>query len=172
MNTDLEATVFASHIDFPKYVVGSDGSVKSFIRSSQRNLVPIKRGKYFGFTLLDRKCVPRAVYWHRLICEVFHGAAPCRDNEVRHKDGVKDHCSADNLMWGTRSQNMRDKERHGTAPQGERHPMAKLRDIDIWVIRELDRMGAKTKEIMLIYSDIGRMQLWRIINRQLWKHLP
>lgn len=54
----------------------------------------------------------------RLVAEAFHG--PCPDGmECRHIDGDKSNNTAENLAWGTRSENTYDKVRHGT------HPMSK-----------------------------------------------
>lgn len=49
---------------------------------------------------------------HRLVCEAFHGAQPGR--QVRHLDGDSLNNCADNLSWGTQSDNEFDKVRHGT----------------------------------------------------------
>lgn len=40
---------------------------------------------------------------HVLVCEAFHGLRPSPQHEVRHKNGVGDDNRAENLEWGTRS---------------------------------------------------------------------
>lgn len=160
----------ACHIRFPRYVVTPRGEVVSLVFRRARPLRSITRGKgYRGFTLLDSTGVLRPVYLHVLVAEVFHGAAPA-GHEVRHRDGDKTHNAASNLLWGTRSQNMRDKEAHGTATTGEAHPMAKLREQDVKDIRLLDECGM-SPAIVRAHYEISRMTHWKIVNRKLWRHV-
>lgn len=49
---------------------------------------------------------------HILVAEAFHGPRPT-GLEVRHLNGVKLDCRAVNLQWGTQSQNVLDRVRHG-----------------------------------------------------------
>lgn len=73
----------------------------------------------------NNKHVMRPV--HVLIAAAFLGARP-PEMEVRHLDGNKLNCVLSNLAYGTRSENVRDRVRHGThnnankthCPQG--HP--------------------------------------------------
>jgi hypothetical protein len=159
----------ATHLRFPKYVICDDGTVTSIVHKRPRALKPIKRGKYLGFTLLDTASVLRPVYWHRLITETFHGAGQPGE-EVRHKDGIKEHCWADNLHWGTRSQNMLDKNLHGTSPQGERHGCAKLTEREVRLIRRLCRAGIK-QNAAAKYFKVSQMTISRVANGLLWRHI-
>lgn len=61
----------------------------------------------------DGRSVRRKV--SRLVLELFVG--PCPEGmECRHLDGDKTNNQLSNLRWGTRSENVRDKTRHGTHP--------------------------------------------------------
>lgn len=51
---------------------------------------------------------------HQLVCRAFHGERPTASHEVRHLDGNPMNNHADNLAWGTRSENALDRSRHGT----------------------------------------------------------
>jgi len=51
---------------------------------------------------------------HQLVCGVFNGPKPTPDHEVRHLDGNPGNNAAGNLVWGTRSENALDRQRHGT----------------------------------------------------------
>ncbi len=51
---------------------------------------------------------------HRLVCETFHGLPTAAAPDVRHLNGIQTDNRADNLCWGTKSENMLDKQRHGT----------------------------------------------------------
>lgn len=159
----------ATHLRFPKYTVCDDGTVTSLVRKRPRILKPIRRGDYLGFTLLDTSGVLRAVYWHRLVAETFHG--PAKDGEeVRHLDGSKANCSAENVKWGTRSENMQDKVGHGTAPQGENHGGAKLTDREALLIRRLVRAGIKGIDVAARFG-VSKMTVSRIANNKLWRHI-
>lgn len=50
---------------------------------------------------------------HILVAEAFHGPRP-EGQEVRHLNGIKLDCRASNLQWGTQSENVLDRVRHGT----------------------------------------------------------
>lgn len=82
---------------------------------------------YFSvsFTAPGRKREYKHV--HDLVCRAFHGE-PAPGLEVRHLDGIKENCWADNLAWGTRSENSLDRNTHGTMPRypGEEAASAKL----------------------------------------------
>lgn len=162
-------TVLACHVEFPRYTVASDGAVVSHVSRTARMLRPIRMGLYVGFQLLDSAGTRRNVYQHRLVTEVFHGAAPA-GGESRHRDGTRTNNSAANLHWGTRSQNMRDKEAHGTAPKGERHPQAKLTDEQVRLIREWHAAGVSPTVAMNTFG-ISRMTHWRAAARRSWTHI-
>ena len=50
---------------------------------------------------------------HQLVCEAFHGERP-DGKEVRHIDGNPLNNKPTNLAWGTRSENAKDRQLHGT----------------------------------------------------------
>ena len=159
----------ATHLRFPKYVVCEDGSITSAIHKSPRVLKPIKRGKYLGFTLRDAGGVLRPVYLHRLVAETFHGLGKPGE-EVRHLDGFKSNCRADNLAWGTRATNMQDKVAHGTAPRGENHGGSKLTEREVRLIRRLERAGIRQNAIAT-YFKVSNMTVSRVANGVLWRHI-
>jgi hypothetical protein len=55
-------------------------------------------------------------YVHRLVCEHFHGPQPSPDHEVAHYDRNTKNNHYSNLRWATKSENQRDRHRHGTMP--------------------------------------------------------
>lgn len=61
----------------------------------------------------------RSITAHILIAEAFHGPRPEEGWEVRHLNGVKLDLRAENLQWGTRTEQRLDDVRHG------RHPNAR-----------------------------------------------
>lgn len=97
-----------------------------------RVLRPFDNGKYLT-VVIDRKA--RCV--HELVTLAFHGPAPTPGLEVRHKNGRRLDNSADNLAWGTRSQNQNDRFDHGTACEGEKNYRAILTDDNVRQIMAL-----------------------------------
>lgn len=129
----------------PGYFVSDDGRVFSEqtrgprgrrVSDPRRERVPSRSKKYLHVTLhVDGRKITVDV--HKLVAEAFIGPCP-RGLEVRHKDGDQRNNGYRNLEYGTRSQNMHDKERHGTATIGERHPMVKLTEAKVREIRAAD----------------------------------
>ncbi len=94
----------------------SNGHVRS---ARGRDLHAYKMGEkdHLFVTLRGRK---KAV--HRLVLSAFVG--PCPDGmECCHDDGDPTNNAVSNLYWGTRSQNMRDRFRHGWVGAG---PLARI----------------------------------------------
>jgi hypothetical protein len=109
---------------YPKYAFMADGTVLSK-HLGWIAMKPIRCGAYRGLTLTTSAGVQSREYVHRLIAEAFHGVAT--DGMVcRHLDGNRFNNAADNLSWGTPSENNLDMRQHGTSPTGERNPRAKL----------------------------------------------
>ncbi|AXN43438.1 NUMOD4 motif protein [Mycobacterium marinum] len=50
---------------------------------------------------------------HQLVCAAFHGPCPSWATEIRHLNGDAFDARPENLAWGTHSENMQDKIRHG-----------------------------------------------------------
>lgn len=102
---------------FPGYAVSRDGRIFSsrpWRGTHTRELRGWLDGKGYRTVFLcsgaGKPRVARSV--HSVVAEAFHGPRPGR-LDIRHLDGVKTNCAADNLRYGTRSENERDKARHG-----------------------------------------------------------
>ena len=63
---------------------------------------------------------------HTIVAETFVGPRPSSKHEIRHFDGCKTNNHSRNLVWGTRSDNMQDAIRHGTATTGSKNGQAKF----------------------------------------------
>lgn len=72
--------------------------------------------------VLGRKIGTRTV--HSLVAETFIGPCPI-GQEVRHKDGDRSNPKLENLIYGTRAQNMEDARQHGTFNPGDPAIIAK-----------------------------------------------
>lgn len=121
-----------------------------------------KKSGYLTVTLTrpgaDRYCA----YVHDLVTAAFIGPKPAGE-EVRHRDGVRANCAADNLHYGTRSSNALDRHEHGTMNQahGEEHYFHKLTADDVRWIRA--NRGTMTQRAMgekfgVAHSTIGLVQ--------------
>lgn len=162
---NLSLTDIPNH---PGYKVTKDGEVWSDI--SHRWLSPWLQDGYYrvGFGRSKHYAV------HRLVLETFIG--PCPDGmEGCHNDGVRTNNHVDNLRWDSRSENAKDKVRHGTAAnlfdRGERHPQSKLTAQNVRTIVYLYRTGEfKQKEIGNIYG-VEQQTISGIVNKKIWRHL-
>jgi hypothetical protein len=158
-----------THPDFPCYWVFRNGVILSVLRPKAALIKGMRVGKYLAASLRDRRGVVRKMYLHRFIAETFHGL-PQSGLEVRHLDGNSLNNSGDNLAWGTRSQNMRDKELHGTAPKGSRHGRAKLSEGAVVEMRRLYRAGAALPTLVEKFG-VSRSTCWRAVTGQNWSHI-
>lgn len=79
---------------------------------------------------------------HRLVLEAFVGKCPDKMH-ARHLNGNPSDNRVENLAWGTRSENMMDRVRHGTSNRGERHGMAKVTKEIALKIRAEGRLANK-----------------------------
>jgi len=62
---------------------------------------------------------------HALVAEAFIGLRPA-GNDVRHGPKGKSVNTPENLCYGTRAENLRDRDRDGTHQRGDQGPGAKL----------------------------------------------
>jgi hypothetical protein len=160
--------------DFPSYEVSEFGEVRRATRArtspagKQLNPNLAKRG-YLVVSLVGDQG-PKSRTIHRLVCEAFHGPCPPDKEQAAHIDGDRLNNHFSNLRWATRSENERDKERHGTGKQGERHHAAKLNWEDVRAIRE---STASIGELAALYgvtksriSSLRRNEGWQEPRRR------
>jgi len=103
------------------YEVSNMGRVKSLprerpgrpTRRGERLLKPrVRRHGYLSVRLYDSPKSSQNLTIHRLVLSAFMGPCP-HGHEGCHRDGDPQNNRAENLYWGTRSQNMLDVTRHG-----------------------------------------------------------
>jgi hypothetical protein len=125
-----------SVVGFPNYEVSSLGRVRS--RRNQTALKPGLSGKgqskYLCVSLSGSGGRPRTRLIHQLVLEAFAGPRP-KDSVARHLDGNRMNCRVENLVWGSRKENMADRRVHGRGNNGERNPRAKLNSAQVLEIR-------------------------------------
>jgi hypothetical protein len=107
-------------------------------------------------------------YVHRLLAEAFIPKPdyPC---EVRHLNGIRSDNRLENLMWGSRSENMQDAIKHGTATVGHKNACAKLRESDVGFIKDMKFMGFKATEISKYFS-VTPQTISRLLTNQTYRN--
>ena len=105
---------------------------------------------------------------HRLVMLAFIGSS---DQDVNHKDGNKTNNHLSNLEYCTRSQNVLHGFRVlGRSFRGEKHPQAKLTDIDIHHIFAMRKQGATYVSIANQFK-ISSKTISNILNGHTWTHI-
>ena len=112
-------------------------------------------------------------YISRLVLTAFVG--PPRDGyDAAHWDGNPENNRLDNLRWATVSQNMQDKNRHGTAPIGSRNAMAKLTEEQVALIKNsYQRNSYHDSNALALASqfNVHRGTILQIVKRANWTHV-
>jgi len=160
---------------FPNYAVTRDGRVWSKpridacgrLRGGQW-LTPTPSERGYLFVRLGGKSNPQPV--HRLMLETFVGRRP-EGMECRHLDGNKRNNKKDNLCWGTRKENQRDRKRHGTATTGMKHPMRKLNEEQVRVIFQAYHDGYYTQREIAKAFGIAQTTVSAVIQKRVWVYL-
>lgn len=107
---------------------------------------------------------------HTLVLAAFVGPRP-PGKDTRHWNNVRHDNRLENLLYGTKVENMADKKRHGTTfrMQGVEHPSAKLTDADV---REIRRTTVKGEYgIVARMYGVCRMTICNIMLRRIWTHV-
>lgn len=115
----------------------------------------------------------RTFSFHQVVCEAFHGPRPTQGHQVCHGDGDLRNNRADNLRWGTSTENHADQKRHGTRMdnRGEKHPNAKLTAQQVRAIREQYAAGGVTQIGLAAEYGVSYGTIGPILLRETWKHV-
>lgn len=92
-------------------VEGLEVSRDGLVRRAENKTIVKQWDNGNGYMYISFRSKKYAV--HRLVAGGFSGL-PSGGLEVRHLDGVRANNHASNLVWGTRSENIRDQVTHGT----------------------------------------------------------
>jgi hypothetical protein len=102
------------------YAVSNWGAIKRTARGKGTRVGRILRTRVHrtqsGVAYRYIDLADRTLSVHRLVATAFHGVPADPTHEVRHLDGDSLNNCWDNLRWGTKSENMRDRVQHGTDP--------------------------------------------------------
>ena len=165
---------------FPRYAIDENGKVLSIHKpgpgdknnrpwSESRLLKPMLDKDGYHIARLSHDGKKQNIPVHKLVLTTF--STPCPSGmECRHLDGNRTNNHISNLAWSTHSENLRDKFRHGTQPQGERCYQAKLKDADILEIRARAANG-ETQHAIAKEFAVPQAHVSRIVHRKNWKHV-
>ena len=135
----------------PRYGATRDGRVFRIVRARFGKPVPHEMkpsvgAKGYLYVGSGKSTGLRIVRVHQVIARTFI-PNPLGLPEVAHEDGVKTNNGAGNLRWSTTQDNQIDRLRHGTHNRGERHPLSRLSNADVAVIRasSLDHAALATQ---------------------------
>ena len=101
---------------------------------------------------------------HKLVLETFVCARP-DGMEARHIDGNPANNKLTNICWATHIENVADRKIHGTDTRGQTNGMAKLCELDVWLIRRC----ATTQEKIANFFGISQQQVSRIKRGEHWR---
>lgn len=105
---------------------------------------------------------------HRVVCVRFWGP-PTDRQDAAHECGNRLCVNPAHLRWANRSDNLSDRDRHGTHQKGENAPWAKLNAADIREIRGLrgvetqDAIGQRFGIPQSYVSEIQLGKVWEIV---------
>lgn len=153
---------------FPDYCITRDGRVWSKRRKIW--LKSATNGLGYKVVSLYANLQKQTYDVHRLVLETYIGLRPV-GMECRHLNGVRTDNRLINLCWGTPKENQQDSIRHGTSVRGERVGTSKLTEVKVKVIRYLYKVANFSLQDLAWQFDVGRTTIWRVINKETWKHL-
>lgn len=165
------------------YVAGTNGTVWSCRKNLGREetgdgyyykLRPISDGKKFGYkqVKLCGDAPHKMVYIHEIILTTFVGPRPSGPGRIEacHRNGDGSDNRLDNLRWDTHRSNMQDLIGHGRSIKGIKHPLAKLTETDVRIIRELSSDGWPYHFIAREYG-VTVSSIHLIVKRKQWSHI-
>lgn len=158
------------------YQVSNLFNVKKISGLKQGILKPqINKNGYFRIGLTKNNKRKQCLV-HILVLESFVGPKPFPKAVCRHLDGNSSSKNILNLKWGTAKENTKDSIKHGTkyipnTLKGSKHPMAKLNDWKLRVIRRLLEDGCLTHREIAEIFEVKRECITKINNGIRWKLL-
>lgn len=155
-----------------KDVVGYEGLYSVSDCGDVRNIIKnriIKRSiqNHHYSVWLSKNGIGRHIKVHTIVLETF-GSKRKDGYECCHNDGNPLNNRIDNLMWGTHTENMRDKIIHGTniSAYGENHGRSKLKSNNIAEIRSL--LSSMSLRKIAKKFNVCHKTIINIKNNKIW----
>jgi hypothetical protein len=144
-------------------IVSARSGCKATRKGRQLALVRKNNG-YLSVTLTDGQNRPQ-IGVHRLVARAFLGECPI-GLHVLHTDGDKTNNHFSNLRYGTPAENVADTAKHGRQRRGEIHPLAK---IDEDAVRMIRLSSKSCKELASLFS-LSAAHISSIRRGRVWRH--
>lgn len=106
---------------------------------------------------------------HCLVAEAFLGPRPI-GYQICHNDGCRANSWAENLRYGTVSENQLDRAIHGTSNAGDRSAHNKLTENEVREIRAAPYYRGLTRDLSRTYR-VTTATVSNIRHRKMWRHL-
>lgn len=111
---------------------------------------------------------------HRVSYRLHHGPIP-DGLHVCHKCDVRACVNPAHLFLGTQAENMADRNEKGRASggssPGEAHPMAKLTNADVTMIRRIYAAGREPQAALARQFGVSESVVSGIVHGRTWKHI-
>jgi hypothetical protein len=156
------------------YKVSSEGQVVSLERLHPKTkrlmggglVKPILGSRGYYVVNLTAVGMRKQMFLHKIVLEAFCGLRPDA-YEACHNDGNPLNCKLENLRWDTKSNNHKDKKKHGTWQVGEKANNVKLTNKIV-----LDIRNRKLTESQAVKEyGLSLTNAKRIVNYKTWPHL-
>ena len=158
--------VFKGIPGFEFYQISNFGRVKSLKFGKERILKPVIDSKGYNKVNLCKSGVRYAETIAVLVLTTFISNRPPK-YDSSHLDGNCLNNKLSNLKWETRKQNLHRRVEHGTLNSGIKHGRSKLKNKDVFRIRQLLKENVVQRIIAnkfnvheSIISDIKYNKLW------------
>lgn len=163
----------------PDYMVYPDGSVT---KDGVRIKGTVLNNGYVQYCFRLSKGVYKKHSVHRVVAITFMGEQSFFGAQVAHIDGNKQNNHIRNLYWATRSQNEKDKIRHGRTISGDRHWTKKkpwnvlkgeqvaVSKITEAIVLEIRRSNDSHRVLARRYG-ISKTNVRDVKRRHIWKHV-
>jgi len=159
---------------YPGYFADADGEIYTNRQGYLRKLPKRLHKGYYRVNVRDSNTPvrPHVEPVHKLVLNAYVGTRP-HGYVCRHLNGNPlDNCVS-NICWGTPKENAQDSLRHGTAVClriGEASIASKLKEKDIYKIKEMYEAGHTQKEIAGVFF-ISQRHVSDIVRGKAWSHL-
>lgn len=121
---------------FPDYLITKSGNVYSNRCKKWRKLKPSSNIDGYKVVYVRNDSEEKKFFVHHLVLITFVEERRI-GMECRHLDGTRDNNKLENLKWGTKSENERDKILHGTNNRGQEPSLSKDEISQIFALREI-----------------------------------
>lgn len=141
---------------FPFLEASSNGRIRRVVARGKRLAVPRILGGSMSIPAPGRGPAYRVIsvwlggrkrlaYFHKMVCEAFHGPRPSATHGALHRDDDPLNNLPSNLRWGLPSENSADAVRNGKTTAGETNGRIRLSDRQAAEIRALVAVGFSKK---------------------------